>query len=104
VRLLSGGTAAISASVSVERRARRDRIARAPAGDGATPSASAQQAGAREVTVSFQGARFECAADRVAAAFETGEYPLAALAEELLKPGPISVLQAKRPACRPRDA
>jgi hypothetical protein len=58
-----------------------------------------QQAGpARfDVAVSFQGGRFENAR-RIALAgriYEPGEYPFAALAEELLKPGPIGVLQAK---------
>jgi hypothetical protein len=50
-----------------------------------------------DVTISFQGARFENARQVALAGriLKPGEYPLAALGEELLKPGPVGVLQAK---------
>jgi hypothetical protein len=50
-----------------------------------------------DVTISFQGARFENARQVALAGriLKPGEYPMAALAEELLKPGPVGVLQAK---------
>jgi hypothetical protein len=55
-----------------------------------------------DVTVSFQGARFENARQVALAGriLKPGEYPLAALAEELLKPGPVGVLQAKAAGVR----
>jgi hypothetical protein len=50
-----------------------------------------------DVTIAFQGGRFENARQVALAGriLEPGEYPLAALAEELLKPGPVGVLHAK---------
>ncbi len=55
-----------------------------------------------DLTVSFAGARFECAqavvlAGRVLAA---GEDPLPALTAEIIKPGPIGVVQAKAAGIR----
>lgn len=73
--------------------------AREPGAWGNAIGVIARQAGpARfDVTVAFQGGHFENARQVALAGriFTPDEYPLAALAEELLKPGPVGVLQAK---------
>ncbi|HEU0292210.1 MAG TPA: hypothetical protein VFR47_05715 [Anaerolineales bacterium] len=73
--------------------------AREPGAWGNAIGVSARLAGpARfDVTIGFQGGRFENARQVALAGriLKPDEYPLAALAEELLKPGPVGVLQAK---------
>ena len=107
VRKLSGGTEAEPARLYlaeddvpgfIELRARE------PGRWGNSIGVTARLAGPAlfDVTIGFQGARFEnaCQVALAGRILKPDEYPLAALAEELLKPGPVGVLQAKAAGVR----